>query len=218
MGTDISTLDRVGPCVVGSPASHSARLCNCRSVRTKAPFSSLRCTTAELLAAVGVEVCIHIADTPVGQVIFSSKLQPWIRTFFSLSLTTNLLATRLYFCHFTHTRSKPYLTYVQFSLQRVSCGPIAVLANIAQEAIRYRHTEKRSRRSCSPPPYTPSRSHPFLGLTSQDQTRSTSVWTVCSRLLYALNSYSTFATYVQLLLRRASRSRSSQYALASRLR
>ncbi|KAJ8502155.1 hypothetical protein ONZ51_g156 [Trametes cubensis] len=46
-------------------------------------------------AAVGVEVCIHIADTPVGQVIFSSKLQPWIRTFFSLSLTTNLLATLL---------------------------------------------------------------------------------------------------------------------------
>ncbi|KAI0324273.1 hypothetical protein GY45DRAFT_432292 [Cubamyces sp. BRFM 1775] len=46
-------------------------------------------------AAVGVEVCIHIADTPAGQVIFSSKLQPWIRTFFSLSLTTNLLATLL---------------------------------------------------------------------------------------------------------------------------
>ncbi|KAI0655757.1 hypothetical protein C8Q70DRAFT_413470 [Cubamyces menziesii] len=44
-------------------------------------------------AVTGIGVCVEIGLTKPGNPIFASNLQPWIRTFFALSLTTNLFAT-----------------------------------------------------------------------------------------------------------------------------
>ncbi|KAJ8502153.1 hypothetical protein ONZ51_g158 [Trametes cubensis] len=46
-------------------------------------------------AVTGIGVCVEIGLTKPGNPIFASNLQPWIRTFFALSLTTNLFATVL---------------------------------------------------------------------------------------------------------------------------
>ncbi|KAI0328846.1 hypothetical protein GY45DRAFT_1372082 [Cubamyces sp. BRFM 1775] len=43
----------------------------------------------------GFGVCIEIGLTKPGNPIFANNLQPWIRAFFALSLTTNLFATVL---------------------------------------------------------------------------------------------------------------------------
>ena len=41
----------------------------------------------------GYGACAEIGLAKGGDAIFANQLQPWIRSFFSLSLTTNLLAT-----------------------------------------------------------------------------------------------------------------------------
>lgn len=41
----------------------------------------------------GYGACVEIGLAQEGNAIFADNLQPWIRAFFSLSLTTNLLAT-----------------------------------------------------------------------------------------------------------------------------
>ncbi|KAH9900672.1 hypothetical protein C8Q73DRAFT_636519 [Cubamyces lactineus] len=44
-------------------------------------------------AAVGIGVCVEIARTEVGSAIFAPNLQPWIRSFFTISLATTLFVT-----------------------------------------------------------------------------------------------------------------------------
>ncbi|OJT12260.1 hypothetical protein TRAPUB_11194 [Trametes pubescens] len=46
-------------------------------------------------AVAGYGACVEIGLAQEGNAIFADNLQPWIRAFFSLSLTTNLLATLL---------------------------------------------------------------------------------------------------------------------------
>ncbi|KAI0351179.1 hypothetical protein OH77DRAFT_1411426 [Trametes cingulata] len=46
-------------------------------------------------AVAGYGACVEIGLAKEGNAIFADNLQPWIRAFFSLSLTTNLLATFL---------------------------------------------------------------------------------------------------------------------------
>ncbi|KAH9900690.1 hypothetical protein C8Q73DRAFT_742550 [Cubamyces lactineus] len=46
-------------------------------------------------AVAGYGACVEIGLAKEGNAIFAENLQPWIRAFFSLSLTTNLLATFL---------------------------------------------------------------------------------------------------------------------------
>ncbi|KAI0324272.1 hypothetical protein GY45DRAFT_432739 [Cubamyces sp. BRFM 1775] len=44
-------------------------------------------------AVVGIGVCVEIARTAIGDAIFAPNLQPWIRSFFAISLATTLFAT-----------------------------------------------------------------------------------------------------------------------------
>ncbi|KAI0655762.1 hypothetical protein C8Q70DRAFT_413637 [Cubamyces menziesii] len=44
-------------------------------------------------AAVGIGLCVELAHTAVGDAIFAPNLQPWIRSFFAISLATTLFAT-----------------------------------------------------------------------------------------------------------------------------
>ncbi|KAI8992744.1 hypothetical protein BD414DRAFT_482056 [Trametes punicea] len=46
-------------------------------------------------AIAGYGACAEVGLTKAGDAIFASNLQPWIESFFALSLTTNLLATVL---------------------------------------------------------------------------------------------------------------------------
>ncbi|CDO76073.1 hypothetical protein BN946_scf184814.g6 [Trametes cinnabarina] len=46
-------------------------------------------------AVAGYGACAEVGLTKNGDAIFASNLQPWIESFFALSLTTNLLATLL---------------------------------------------------------------------------------------------------------------------------
>ncbi|KAI9061933.1 hypothetical protein FKP32DRAFT_1612869 [Trametes sanguinea] len=46
-------------------------------------------------AVAGYGACVEIGLAKQGNAIFAENLQPWIRSFFALSLTTNLLATIL---------------------------------------------------------------------------------------------------------------------------
>ncbi|KAL7278438.1 hypothetical protein ACG7TL_007435 [Trametes sanguinea] len=46
-------------------------------------------------AVAGYGACVEIGLAKQGNAIFADNLQPWIRSFFALSLTTNLLATIL---------------------------------------------------------------------------------------------------------------------------
>ncbi|KAI8992748.1 hypothetical protein BD414DRAFT_482075 [Trametes punicea] len=46
-------------------------------------------------AVAGYGACVEIGLAKEGNAIFADNLQPWIRSFFALSLTTNLLATIL---------------------------------------------------------------------------------------------------------------------------
>ncbi|KAI0669111.1 hypothetical protein C8Q78DRAFT_1071091 [Trametes maxima] len=53
------------------------------------------CVLLVATAIAGYGACVEIGLAKEGNAIFADNLQPWIRAFFSLSLTTNLLATLL---------------------------------------------------------------------------------------------------------------------------